>query len=308
MALENVGDAVTLNDKQTEKQLSPEGTPTDTQNAVSGFRTKLKLPEYRRRCLRTLWLGLSFCALGFAVGQRGPAFLDIQIITQTDVKSASFFFTAASVGYLVGSLTAGMVYDKLNKSLLLIMSLLGLSFTTIALPWCSPYVLMIMIHFLCSMCAGSVDTVGNAELVRIWGNEGEMAMQFLHFAFAFGGVISPLITAPFLTPVPEEDGQGVWVCTVLAGISMSSIFPTGFLWMEEEFVRVTGRVASSILVASSSGTMVNPIALGALMQNLTPMCRLYLRKHYIISEVRTLEIVAPTLAVDGDTTHETADV
>lgn len=63
MALENVGDAVTLNDKQTEKQLSPEGTPTDTQNAVSGFRTKLKLPEYRRRCLRTLWLGLSFCAL-----------------------------------------------------------------------------------------------------------------------------------------------------------------------------------------------------------------------------------------------------
>ncbi|XP_025094849.1 sodium-dependent glucose transporter 1A-like [Pomacea canaliculata] len=508
MALENVGDAVTLNDKQTEKQLSPEGTPTDTQNAVSGFRTKLKLPEYRRRCLRTLWLGLSFCALGFAVGQRGPAFLDIQIITQTDVKSASFFFTAASVGYLVGSLTAGMVYDKLNKSLLLIMSLLGLSFTTIALPWCSPYVLMIMIHFLCSMCAGSVDTVGNAELVRIWGNEGEMAMQFLHFAFAFGGVISPLITAPFLTPVPEEDGQGleantsvllsnassngtnnntgpalplstdvhyaflisgifmflpslpltmqwftdrsekrrqsaldekkavkqplpsilfifvllmlclmyflycsvedtfaaflstfvvkhllwskamgaeitsvfwasfasarflsifvvryvssvkllficctmmvfsefgfllssqfhftigVWVCTVLAGISMSSIFPTGFLWMEEEFVRVTGRVASSILVASSSGTMVNPIALGALMQNLTPMwfpyllsfesllclcvmfflfclSRLYLRKHYIISEVRTLEIVAPTLAVDGDTTHETADV
>ena len=45
---------------------------------------------------------------GFAVGQRGPAFLDIQIITQTNVEQASFFFTASSIGYLVGSLIAGV--------------------------------------------------------------------------------------------------------------------------------------------------------------------------------------------------------
>ncbi|PVD19262.1 hypothetical protein C0Q70_19748 [Pomacea canaliculata] len=192
--------------KPTEEQISSEKMSTDSRNAKSDFRTKLKSSVYRRKCLKTLWLGFSFCALGFSVSQRGPAFLDIQIITQTDVESASFFFTAASVGYLIGSLTAGVVYDKLDKSMLLIMSLLGLSFTTIALPWCSPYALMIAIHFICSLFGGSVDTVGNAELVRIWGKEGEMAMQFLHFTFAFGGVISPLITMPFLT---EEDSQSI---------------------------------------------------------------------------------------------------
>ena len=99
-----------------------------------------------------------FHTQGFAIGQRGPAFLDIQIITHTDVEAASFFFTSASVGYLVGSLVAGVVYDKLNKSLLLLLSVLGLAVTTIALPWCSIYAMMITIHFLVSFFGGGLDT------------------------------------------------------------------------------------------------------------------------------------------------------
>jgi hypothetical protein len=47
--------------------------------------------------------------------------------------------------------------------------------------------------------------VSNAELVRIWGKEGEMAMQFLHLSYASGGVIAPLATEPFLTPIQEDD-------------------------------------------------------------------------------------------------------
>ena len=95
---------------------------------------------------------------GFAIGQRGPAFLDLQIITHTDVKAASFFFTASSVGYLVGSLVAGMVYDKLNKSLLLLLTVLGMAVTTVALPWCTIYGMMIAVHFVVSVFGGGLDT------------------------------------------------------------------------------------------------------------------------------------------------------
>lgn len=35
-------------------------------------------------------------------------------------------------------------------------------------------------------------------MVTTWGSEGHSFMQMLHFAFAFGGIISPLVTAPFL--------------------------------------------------------------------------------------------------------------
>ncbi|XP_070210245.1 sodium-dependent glucose transporter 1B-like [Littorina saxatilis] len=484
------------------------GGDVDPPDPKASIKEKLKQPDYRSKVWRTVWLGAAFWALGFAIGQRGPAFLDIQIITQTDVEAASFFFTSSSVGYLVGSLVAGVVYDKLNKSLLLLVCVLGMGVTTVALPWCAIYAMMIFIQFMVSLFGGGLDTVGNAELVRIWGKEGETAMQTIHFAFAFGGIIGPLATEPFLTPTPEgsldltstaapslynstlsmlnstvtaessnvttnstvpaapvttivhyaylisgsiillivlpfvvqlctdrsekrrqdhtdekksvtkqplptgvfifvlftfccfyflycsvEDtfaaylstfvvkhlhwskteaaqltsafwasfaigrffgifvvqvlssvkllfllglslavslfsflwfsqegvGLGVWICTVVVGASMSAIFPTGFSWMEEKFLRVTGRVASSILIASSSGTMANPIVLGYLMQELTPMwfsyllfgeavlcfciflfllvlSRFYIQKHYSVNrESKSLEIAIPTL-------------
>ena len=119
---------------------------------------------------------------------------------------------------------------------------------------------------------------------------------------------------------------GVWVFTALNGIAMAAIFPTGFTWMEEELVRVTGRVASSILIASSAGTMTNPIILGYLMQQLTPMwfcylllgeaalclvmflfllafSRLYIQKHYVMHEAKTTEIVVPSLDAAENTSN-----
>ncbi|GFS23893.1 sodium-dependent glucose transporter 1 [Elysia marginata] len=38
----------------------------------------------------------------------------------------------------------------------------------------------------------------NAEHMRIWGKDGHVLMQLLHFCFALGGVVSPLVTEPFL--------------------------------------------------------------------------------------------------------------
>ena len=118
---------------------------------------------------------------------------------------------------------------------------------------------------------------------------------------------------------------GIWVFTAFLGASMAGIFPTGFTWMEEELVRVTGRVTSSIVISSSSGTMSNPILLGYLMQQLTPMwfcylflgesvlcfvtflfllalSRLYIRKHYTIHEAKTAEkvVLNPDVAENAD--------
>ena len=48
-------------------------------------------------------------------------------------------------------------------------------------------------------------SVGLAEVARVWGKDGDMAMQFLQFNYAFGAVIAPLVTEPFLTPIPEPE-------------------------------------------------------------------------------------------------------
>ncbi|XP_046543216.1 sodium-dependent glucose transporter 1A-like [Haliotis rubra] len=415
--------------------------------------------RYMEKFIYTVFLAIAFSMLGVCIGQRGPSFLDLQIITDTDVERGSAFFTAGSDGYLVGSLICGIVYDKFNKILTMFLLTLCMGVSTGILPFCSLYGLMVAIHLVTGAFMGGVDTCGNAELVRTWGSNGRSAMQTTHFAFAFGGVISPLMTQPFLSPLrdetnattappgvglsgmnitvtsaynissnstlaPTEEKQttivfyayiisavlttffafpflisycreksqtkkrtagedtsepqsisrpvfvftiamicvtymlycavedsfaaylvtfvvkhlrwsksrgteltsaywasfaggrflgiffvkfitpvkllficcfsliaslvaflfcaqyditiGIWISSVTTGLSMSVFFPTGLTWTEEELLNMSGRVASAILIASSSGTMANPIILGYLMNEHSLMWYAYL--------------------------------
>ncbi|BFY96963.1 hypothetical protein BsWGS_00003 [Bradybaena similaris] len=164
------------------------------------LRDKLSSQVYRSRVIHSLWLSASSFTLGIIFGQQGPTFLDLQIITNTDVESASFFFTAASFGYMVGSFVSGCVHGKVNNNVLMCIINCGAGVAAIITPHCSPYFLMLMMRFTTNMFCGGIDTLVNAEHMRIWGKEGRALLQFIHFVFALGGVITPLITEPFLAP------------------------------------------------------------------------------------------------------------
>ena len=55
---------------------------------------------------------------GIVVGQQGPSFLDILLITDTNVETGSYFFTAASLGYMFGSFASGYFHGKVSHSVL----------------------------------------------------------------------------------------------------------------------------------------------------------------------------------------------
>ncbi|KAL3853910.1 hypothetical protein ACJMK2_013206 [Sinanodonta woodiana] len=68
----------------------------------------------------------------------------------------------------------------------------------------------------------------------------------------------------------------VWMFACLTGLSMSVIFPAIFTWTEENVIPVSGKIASLLLVAASSGSMLNPLYLGYLMENKSPLWFTYL--------------------------------
>lgn len=68
----------------------------------------------------------------------------------------------------------------------------------------------------------------------------------------------------------------VWVFIAIAGFSMSIIFPCIFTWTEESILKVSGMISSMLLIAASSGLMLNPRLLGYLMDKFTPMWFVYL--------------------------------
>ncbi|KAK6192282.1 hypothetical protein SNE40_003778 [Patella caerulea] len=191
----NAGDGLT----------NAEEDAAQVETKTKSFLHSMKQATYRSKFIQSLALCFAFWCLGIQIGQRGPSFLDVQLITNTNVEKASTFFTAGSVGYLCGSLISGVLYDRLNKRLLLGLILVFMAVTVAVLPLCSPYGLMLVIFWANSCFMGGMDTAGNALLVSLWGEEeGRPYMQAGHFAFAFGGVVSPLMTAPFLAPNTEE--------------------------------------------------------------------------------------------------------
>ncbi|XP_033761399.1 LOW QUALITY PROTEIN: uncharacterized protein LOC117343177 [Pecten maximus] len=158
---------------------------------------------YRSKFLQTLSIFWAFSVLGWTIGQFGPSFLDLQVITGSSLREGSAFMTAHSVGYLLGSLTSGLVFDSLDKVLLVFYPVLGNAVTIAVIPWCSPYGLMVFSHWVKGLFSGGLDAVCNAETVYIWGDEGRSFMQALHFSFAMGGILAPMATAPFLVDDPE---------------------------------------------------------------------------------------------------------
>ncbi|GFO11632.1 sodium-dependent glucose transporter 1 [Plakobranchus ocellatus] len=82
-------------------------------NFVSDFRRKFQEDAlYRGNLKHSLCLAIALFCLGVVEAQNGPTFLDLQIITGTNVGQASAFFTANSCGALLGSTASGYISGR----------------------------------------------------------------------------------------------------------------------------------------------------------------------------------------------------
>ncbi|XP_059171625.1 sodium-dependent glucose transporter 1B-like isoform X2 [Physella acuta] len=99
---------------------------------------------------------------------------------------------------MVGSFISGFVHGKVKNSVFMAIVNAGAGIMAIITPYCSPFALMLVIKFSTSIFCGGIDTIVNAEHIRIWGSDNQPLLQFIHFTFALGGVLTPLFTEPFL--------------------------------------------------------------------------------------------------------------
>ena len=91
------------------------------------------------------------------IGQFGPTLLDLQKITGCSLAQASFFFNGNTVGYMVASMTVGLIFDKFNKLLQMFVPSVALSVIVAIIPFCTDYESMVVIHFLKGFCMGITD-------------------------------------------------------------------------------------------------------------------------------------------------------
>lgn len=175
-------------------------TPEEESSSFRKFRRRLYDDSaFRKKFIIFLCLCYNFLILGVNVGILGPTLLDLKLITNCTLDQVSFLFNAGTIGYLLSSVVVGILFDRYNKLMLMFVPCLCLSVVVAVLPWCYIYEVMVAVHVVKGFCMGMVDAVGNALMIHLLPDEIKTYMQVLHFMFAFGGIVAPIISAPFLS-------------------------------------------------------------------------------------------------------------
>jgi FHS family Na+ dependent glucose MFS transporter 1 len=168
--------------------------------------------------LATVGYFAAFIALGLSASVVGPTLPALAAQTGSQMGQISLVFTAMSLGYLIGSLGAGRLYDGVAGNPVMASGLAWMAVSlasTPAIPWLW---LMAGVMLLLGVATGAVDVGGNTLLVWVYGQRVGPYMNTLHFFFGLGAFLSPLVVAQILA----WSGGIAWAYRVLALLMLPS--------------------------------------------------------------------------------------
>uniref|UniRef100_A0A8D1U921 Solute carrier family 16 member 10 n=2 Tax=Sus scrofa TaxID=9823 RepID=A0A8D1U921_PIG len=130
---------------------------------------------------------------GISIAILGPTFQDLATNVNRNISSLSLIFVGRAFGYLGGSVVGGVLFDSINHFLLLGVSMFATAVGLYLVPFCKTAVLLIFMISTFGISMGILDTGGNVLILAIWGDQGAPHMQALHFSFALGAFLAPLL-------------------------------------------------------------------------------------------------------------------
>ena len=155
----------------------------------------------RDRALITAGYVGSFFAIGVCLASLGPLLPELASKTGRTLPELSFLFVARSIGYVLGSLLGGVIFDRVDVTHApLVVGNLLCALGCATLPSLSALPSLAAAISTQGACMGLLDTGGNVLLIWLQGpTRVELYMQAMHAAFAIGAVASPLFIEWALT-------------------------------------------------------------------------------------------------------------
>jgi FHS family Na+ dependent glucose MFS transporter 1 len=165
-------------------------------------------PKY----LKTAAYYLAFIILGLTSGAEGPTLLKLAEHTSSALSQISLIFFSGSLGYLLGSLLGGWIYDRVpgHRFMAGILVLLGIliAFVPVATSLWTLLVIVLVLGFT----KGALDVGCNTLLLWVHNETVGPFMNGLHAFFGLGAFIAPLIVAQVLSVT----GDVHWVFWIFA--------------------------------------------------------------------------------------------
>lgn len=152
-----------------------------------------------QRIVVTVGYFAGFTALGLAYAALGPTLTDLASNVGTDLTRISYVLSARGLGYLVGSLVGGRLYDTVKGNPIMAGALLVAAITLLVMPFVSVLWVLVGCAFLLGAFLGAVDVGGNTLLVWLHRDKVDPYMNALHFFFGIGAFLSPVVIAQAVT-------------------------------------------------------------------------------------------------------------
>ncbi|HEX8990762.1 MAG TPA: MFS transporter [Anaerolineales bacterium] len=145
----------------------------------------------------------SLAVLGLASAAVGPSLPTLASHTSSALDRIGLLFVADSLGYLLGSLGGGRLYDRLPGHRLMAGMLLLMGIAAVAIPLLSILWWLLLFGFLIGLGKGAVDVGCNTLLQWLHGERVGPYMNGLHFAYGLGSFVAPLLLARIISTTHE---------------------------------------------------------------------------------------------------------
>ena len=142
---------------------------------------------------RALVYYAAFLVLGFALSALGPTLPNLADQTNSSLSQISIIFTGNALGYILGSLFGGWLYDRRRGHPVLTFTLISLCLLLFALPLAASLFQLVMILTLVGFGMGILDVGGNTLIVWLFRRDVGPYMNALHLAFGIGALLCPIL-------------------------------------------------------------------------------------------------------------------
>lgn len=132
-------------------------------------------------------------ALGLVSASLGPTLPWLAAKLASEPEALGLLFTARGVGYLLGSLACGRLYDRRPAHPLLITAIMLLAASMAIVPLLPSRAALLGIMLVIGGAQGLLDVGNNTMLMRVHGAAVAPFMNALHCFYGVGAMISPVI-------------------------------------------------------------------------------------------------------------------
>lgn len=137
----------------------------------------------------------AFVGLGLISASLGPTLPALAAQTNTELGQISFLFATRSIGYLIGSLLGGRIYDRVTGHPVMAVAMLMMGVGMFCVPFVSVLWGLAIVLLAIGTAEGTLDVGGNALLVWVHRSQVGPYMNALHLFFGMGAFLSPIVIA-----------------------------------------------------------------------------------------------------------------